>query len=149
MPTFAPSPLKTRRDRQFFAYTADLFAPQDTQTGPKANDSYYGLTPTLPAQPTYYCPTPEVDVPDEFGLSKQVNIFVLDKWYFLATCPIADNWAIRMATPGHPLNGVWWYIEGNSQVAFSPPNAGRRVADFLMVYSRRGPAPHGFSKAIP
>jgi hypothetical protein len=112
-------------------------APSAALPGEMADKGYQSLALGYQNVICRYEPTPEFDKPMTPGLSKEVNIFTLDKWHFLAQQAINDGWLVVCRTPGHQYYGRAWIVQGNSTMNDTVPGA--RDTDSQWVYAKLSP----------
>ena len=130
----------SRRQGRLYEDTVDIYvAPAPTVNVDKTvQDVAYPSQPTYPGVTCHFDSTPEVDVAAIQGLTKEVNIFTLDKFHFDASVDIQDTYCIHLKTPGHPQSGKYWIVQGNALVKVLHANK-------QTVYAKEGPKPAGIS----
>lgn len=119
--------------------TCTLYRPSPIASTPgnfEAADASYVVAPTYTGIRCHYEPTPEFDEPENQGVTKQVNILTSDKFTFLSSQEVADQWLILLTTPGHAYNGRIWVIQGNSFMNDSEPG---RYTSSQWLYAKLSP----------
>lgn len=128
----------TPRQKILYKHTVNIYVPVTNKVDgsklAKAEEYFLAFANV----PCMFFATPELDIPDSpQGRSKEFNVFTLDRFHFLADQDLADTYVIELTTPNHPMHGLQWRIEGNSQLFVS---MGNRRANYQMVMTKRIPA---------
>lgn len=124
-----------QRQEIAFADTVSLYRPSKFVKGAtkKILDPSYSSTPAYTGVKCRFQSTPFATEIQALGRENENTLLVLDQFRFHSSQEIADNWIIKLTTPGHPQLGNYWKVQGGkkSRVSSRRPTNEATIKAFL------------------